>query len=148
MIFKSSGNLVNPNIVTYRSLGFGEAAILDTQAYELIINPCEFPEEFMIYANKFIAECRIDDAEQGYSDIPALEKINYPTFSELLKNHENLATNLIKDYLYFELFYHLFPNSENLKLVINNIKDVHTEGKTIVISGDTYPYKKNLTRPN
>lgn len=148
MIFKSSGNLVNPNIVTYRSLGFGEAAILDTQAYELIINPCEFPEEFMIYANKFIAECRIDDAEQGYSDIPALEKINYPTFSELLKNHENLATNLIKDYLYFELFYHLFPNPENLKLVINNIKDVHTEGKTIVISGDTYPYKKNLTRPN
>lgn len=142
MIFKSSGNVVNPNIVTYRSLGFGEAAILETQAYELIINPCEFPEEFLIYADTFITECRIDDAEQGYADIPALEKINYPTFSELLKNHENLATNLIKDYLYFELFYYLFPNSENLKLVINNIKDVHTENKSIVISGDTYPYKK------
>jgi len=142
MIFKSSGNLVNPSIVTYRSLGFGEAAILDTQAYELIINPCDFPEEFMTYADTFISECRIDDAEQGYADIPALAKINYPTFSELLENHENLATHLIKDYLYFELFYYLFPNSENLKLVINNIKDIHIEGKSMVISGDTYPFKK------
>jgi len=59
----------------------------------------------------------------------------------LLNNHPNLAASLIEDYLYFELFYHLFHNPTNLQLVINNINSVYTEKDSIIITGDTYPFR-------
>ncbi|MED7668533.1 hypothetical protein GXB78_15130 [Pseudomonas moraviensis subsp. stanleyae] len=141
MIFKCSGNAVNPNTVSYRSLGFGEAVTIKTQPYILQIKPGDFPREFEIIANTFISECRIDDTEQGYADIPELAIVDYPTFNELLNIHPNLAASLIEDYLYFELFYHLFQNPTNLQLVINNINNVYTEKGSIIITGDTYPFK-------
>jgi len=48
---------------------------------------------------------------------------------------------LIEDYLYFELFYHLFQNPTNLQLVINNINSVYTEKDSMIITGDTYPFR-------
>ena len=104
MLFRSVGTEINPNTVTYRSLGFGEKSILETKKYEMTINNDEFPKQLINHANSFIAECIIDDSEQGYADIPELEKINYPNFNEILNNHHNFAARLIKDYLYFELF--------------------------------------------
>lgn len=142
MIFKSAGTEVNLNTVTYRSLGFGEKSILETKKYEMTINNDEFPEKFINHANSFIAECKIDDSEQGYADIPELKKIGYPTFNEILNDHHNFAASLIKDHLYFELFYFLFPNSRELKVVINSIEDIKSDGRSITITGDTYPVQK------
>ncbi|GLH44722.1 hypothetical protein GRW89_21225 [Pseudomonas moraviensis] len=141
MIFKCSGNAVNPSTVSYRSLGFGEAVTIKTQPYILQIKPGDFPRKFEIIADTFISECRIDDTVQGYADIPELATVDYPTFNELLNIHPNLAASLIEDYLYFELFYHLFQNPTNLQLVINNINNVYTEKDSIIITGDTYPFK-------
>ncbi|MFJ4252066.1 hypothetical protein SAMN04488483_0312 [Pseudomonas helmanticensis] len=142
MIFRSAGTEINLNTVTYRSLGFGEKSILETKKYEMTINNDEFPEQFISHANSFIAECKIDDSEQGYADIPELEKIEYPTFDEILNNYHNLAASLIKDYLYFELFYFLFPNSKELKIVINSIENIKSDGTSITITGETYPVQK------
>lgn len=141
MIFKCSGNAVNPSTVSYRSLGFGEAVTIKTQPYILQIKLGDFSREFKIIADTFISECRIDDTVQDYVDIPELATVDYPTFNELLNTHPNLAANLIEDYLYFELFYHLFQNPTNPQLVINNINSVYTEKDSIIITGDTYPFK-------
>src|SRR4051812_23535054 len=67
MIFKCLGNAVNPNTVSYRSLGFGESVTIKTQPYILQIKPGDFPREFEIIADTFISECRIDDTVQGYA---------------------------------------------------------------------------------
>lgn len=139
MKFKSAGKKINLNKVSYRSLGFGEKSILETKKYEITIKNDEFPDQFINHANSFIVECKIDDSEQGYADIPELEKIDYPTFDKILENHHNLAASLIKNYLYFELFYFLFQKSENPELVINSINDVKSDETSITIMGDTYP---------
>ncbi|NHX02365.1 hypothetical protein [Pseudomonas koreensis] len=143
MKFKSAGKKINLNKVSYRSLGFGEKSILETKKYEITIKNDEFPDQFINHANSFIVECKIDDSEQGYADIPELEKIDYPTFDKILENHHNLAASLIKNYLYFELFYFLFQKSENPELVINSINDVKSDETSITIMGDTYPVQKS-----
>lgn len=111
MIFNYSGNAVNPNTVSYRSLGFEEKVTVKTQPYILQIKPGDFPRELEIIANTFISECGIDDSEQDDVDIPELATVDYPTSNELLNTRPNLTASLIEE-LYFELFYHFFskPN--------------------------------------
>lgn len=115
MIFRSAGTEINLNTVTYRSLGFGEKSILETKKYEMTINNDEFPEQFISHANSFIAECKIDDSEQGYADIPELEKIEYPTFYEILNNHHNLGASLIKTIFISSFFTFYSQTQKNLR---------------------------------
>jgi hypothetical protein len=140
MIFNYSGNAVNPNTVSYRSLGFEEKVTVKTQPYILQIKPGDFPREFEIIANTFISECGIDDSEQDDVDIPELATVDYPISNELLNTRPNLTASLIEE-LYFELFYHFFQHPTNLQLVINNINSVWTEKDTTIITGDTSLYK-------
>ncbi|WP_247268862.1 MULTISPECIES: hypothetical protein [Pseudomonas] len=143
MKFKSAGTKINLNKVSYRSLGFAEKSSFETKKYEMTINNDEFPEQFIKHANSLIIECKVDDSKQGYAHIPELEKINYPTFDKILKTHHYLAATLIKDYLYFELFYFLFQKSEKPEIFINSIKDVKSDEISITIMGDTYPTQKS-----
>ncbi|EJM18544.1 hypothetical protein PMI21_02116 [Pseudomonas sp. GM18] len=96
--------------------------------------------DFLERANSFITQCKIDDEQQGYAGIHALKKSNYQNFTDLIKNAPDLAALLIRDYLYFDLLDALFPTSENLKLVISNIKSVKIIDNTLIINGETFPY--------
>lgn len=141
MIFKSENNIIDPTSVTYRSLGFGEPLSKNNKKYTLSIKTHELPEQFHELTNAFIAECIQDDNKQGYTDIPALRDCNYPPFSTLIKNHPDVAVILIKDYLFFELFYLLFPSKGELELVINSISTVYYLDDTFHLCGETYPYR-------
>lgn len=141
MIFKSENNIIDPTSVTYRSLGFGEPLSNNAKKYTLSIKTHELPEQFHELTNAFIAECIQDDNKQGYADIPALRDCNYPPLSTLIKNHPDVAVILIKGYLFFELFYLLFPSKGELELVINSISGVYYLDDTFHLSGETYPYR-------
>ncbi|EJN20856.1 hypothetical protein PMI36_03920 [Pseudomonas sp. GM79] len=140
MIFKSAGQAINPSIVGYRSLGFGEDTTFETVEFELTTNTQELAMDFFRRADSFIAQCKIDDEQQGYADIQGLKELCYPNFSNLIKNAPDLAASLIKDYLYFDLLDSLFPTSKNLKIVINNIKNIKIIDSNLVINGETFPY--------
>lgn len=141
MIFKSENNIIDPTSVTYRSLGFGEPLSNNAKKYTLSINTHELPEQFYELTNTFIAECIQDDNKQGYADIPALRDCNYPPLSTLIRNRPDVAATLIKDYLFFELFYLLFPSKGELELVINSISGVYYLDDTFHLCGETYPYR-------
>ncbi|MDI2144536.1 MULTISPECIES: hypothetical protein [unclassified Pseudomonas] len=141
MKFTSEGEVINPCSVGYRSLGFGESTNLQTKNYELTAEFNELPVSFIKCANSFIEQCKIDDAEQGFPEIPELEELQYPDFLELVKKSPKQATELIKNYLYFDLLFSLFPNTNNLKLVINNITSISTTTAGIAITGETFPFK-------
>ncbi|WLH36727.1 hypothetical protein PSH79_05395 [Pseudomonas sp. FP2196] len=141
MIFKSSGELTDPRLVGYRSLGFGESISLETKTFELTISLSEIPELFLIHADAFIQQCEADDKQQEISDIPELEQLCYPNYSKLVEHHPALAVTLIKDYLYFDLLESLFPYSENLKLVINSIQNIILVHSSLIISGETFPFQ-------
>lgn len=146
MIFKSSGELTDPRLVGYRSLGFGENINIETKKFEFSINLSEIPEHFLKQANNFIQQCKEDDKQQEFADIPELEQLCYPDYSSMLEYHPALAATLIKDYLYFDLLNSIFPNSENLKLVINSIQSITIVDSSLIISGETFPFqlvKKN-----
>ncbi|WP_256679409.1 hypothetical protein [Pseudomonas sp. Fl4BN1] len=138
MKFTSAGQLIDPRTVGYRSLGFGEALSIPATPYELCVNHSDLPPRFVECAEAFIAECKTDDIAQGYVDIPELAALGYPSFSTLLQDHCDLAACLVQDYLYFELFFSLFPNSSVLKVVINNITSVCSKEASIRITGETF----------
>ncbi|MGE8411601.1 MAG: hypothetical protein ACN6QY_04470 [Pseudomonas sp.] len=138
MKFTSAGKRVEPSTVGYRSLGFGETSILETTPYTLEIDHDELPARFLECADGFISECRIDDKAQGYADIAPLQQLDYPGFRQLLKNEPDLAASLIRDYLYFELFFYLFASISGLEIVINDIASVHVTGTAVIITGQTF----------
>ncbi|WP_085686244.1 MULTISPECIES: hypothetical protein [unclassified Pseudomonas] len=140
MIFKSENKIIDPTSVTYRSLGFGEPLSNHAKKYTLSIKNHELPEQFYELTNAFITECIQDDNKQGYADIPELRDCNYPPLSILIKSHPGVAVTLIKDYLFFELFYLLFPSKGKLELVINSISGVYYLDDTFHLYGETYPY--------
>ncbi|HVI42220.1 MAG TPA: hypothetical protein VM577_16325 [Anaerovoracaceae bacterium] len=141
MIFKSENKTIDPTSVTYRSLGFGESLSNNAKKYTLSIKTQELPEHFHEIANAFISECIQDDKKQGYADIPALRDCDYPPLSILIKSHPDVAATLIKDYLFFELFYLLLPSKGKLELVINSISGVYYLDDTFYLCGETYPYR-------
>ncbi|WP_285357952.1 hypothetical protein [Pseudomonas sp. lyk4-R2A-10] len=141
MKFTSEGEVINPCSVGYRSLGFGESTNLQTKNYELTVEFNELPDSFIKCADSFIEQCKIDDTEQGHPEIPELEELQYPDFLELIQKNPKQATELIKNYLYFDLLFSLFPNTNNLKIVINNINSISTTTTGIAISGETFPFK-------
>jgi hypothetical protein len=141
MIFKSENKIIDPTSVTYRSLGFGEPLSNNAKKYTLSIKNHELPKQFYELTNAFIAECIQDDEKQGYADIPELRDCNYPLLSILIKSHPDVAATLIKDYLFFELFYLLFPSKGKLELVINSISGVYYLDDTFHLCGETYPYR-------
>ncbi|MDP9712374.1 UNVERIFIED_ORG: hypothetical protein J2X80_004475 [Pseudomonas fluorescens] len=141
MIFKSENNIIDPTSVTYRSLGFGEPLSNNAKKYTLSIKIHELPEQFYELTNALIAECIQDDNKQGYADIPELRDCNYPPLSTLIKNRPDVAATLIKDYLFFELFYLLFPSKGELELLINSISGVYYLDDTFHLCGETYPYR-------
>lgn len=55
-----------------------------------------------------------------------------------MTNHPDLAARLIRDYLYFDLFYSLFPNSVGLDVVINDITDLYLQEDSIIVTGKTF----------
>jgi hypothetical protein len=140
MIFKSENKIIDPASVTYRSLGFGEPLSNNAKKYTLSIKIHELPEQFYELTNAFIAECIQDDDKQGYADTPELRDCNYPPLSILIKSNPDVAVTLIKDYLFFELFYLLFPSKGKLELVINSISGVYYLDDTFYLCGETYPY--------
>ncbi|TBN32522.1 hypothetical protein [Pseudomonas sp. BGI-2] len=142
MNFKSAGEAINPHEVGYRSLGFGENPRIETTHYELIINTKELTDIFFKKADSFIHQCKIDDIQQGFADIKDLQDLNYANFKYLTEHNPNLASELLKDYLYFDLLDSLFPNSKNLKVAINDIKDIIIKDGNIIISGETFPFAK------
>jgi hypothetical protein len=142
MKFTSTGHLIDPRTVSYRSLGFGEAPTTPATPYELCINHSDLPHSFLECADTFTAECKTDDQAQGFIDIPELAALNYPSFRELLKDHPDLAARLVQDYLYFELFFSLFPNASDLKVVINSIARVDSKEGVIRLTGETYAARK------
>lgn len=77
MIFKSAGQTINPSVVGYRSLGFGEDTQLKTVDFELLISTQELTTNFLKRANFFIIQCKIDDKQQGYVDIQKLKELRY-----------------------------------------------------------------------
>lgn len=138
MKFTSAGKPIDPRTLSYRSLGFGEAVSLETTPYELILEHSDFPQHFLECADTFISECRTDDLEQGFADIPGLERLNYPTFQELLESQPEVAAALIDDYLYFELFFALFRDPSPLALVINSLTSTSAKGRSIILVGETF----------
>lgn len=141
MIFKSSGEIIDPRFIGYRSLGFGESVSLETKPFELTISISEIPERFLDQANTFIQQCQVDDKQQSVADIPELEYLGYPNFKKLFENQPELAATLIMDYLYFDLLYALFPNSHDLKVVINSIRNIALTDDKFIISGETFPFQ-------
>ncbi|WP_085586759.1 MULTISPECIES: hypothetical protein [unclassified Pseudomonas] len=141
MRFTSENETVNQHHIGYRSLGFGEPTDLKTKQYELIIELNKLPSSFIEHANTFIQQCRLDDTEQGFSDIQELQTLQYPEFYELTKKSPTLSASLIKDYLYFDLLFALFPQTENLKLVISNITSIQVSDTRLKITGETFPFK-------
>ncbi|AZC26888.1 MULTISPECIES: hypothetical protein [Pseudomonas] len=138
MKFTLAGQVIDPKSVGYRSLGFGEALAIAATPYELRISHSELPPDFLDHADSFTAQCQSDDLAQGFIDIPELEAIDYPGFRTLLTSHPDLAARLIRDYLYFDLFYSLFPNSVGLDVVINDITDLYLQEDSIIVTGKTF----------
>uniref|UniRef100_UPI0006A5A68B hypothetical protein n=2 Tax=Pseudomonas TaxID=286 RepID=UPI0006A5A68B len=100
MFFKSEGELVDASIVHYRLFEFGRDIELNNKKFELTFTLDELKPDFIILADSFIDQCRVDDLEQGFIDIPELEELNYPDFFSLLNNSPKLATDLMIDYLF------------------------------------------------
>ncbi|MGC5700751.1 hypothetical protein J4P02_11195 [Pseudomonas sp. NFXW11] len=147
MKFICAGNSLPPYAVACRELGFGETLKGVANPYELSLEVSELSPDFVMLADIFIAECRCDDLAQGYVDIPELAALDYPSFDELCQEHGPVAVLLIKDYLYFELFFSLFPYSPQVKAVINDIASISLQGSTLFISGQTYPVRRGPGLP-
>lgn len=100
------------------------------------------PDTFPNKADSFIQQCEVDDIQQGFADIEDLQNLGYANFEYLIENSPHLANTLLKDYLYFDLLDSLFPNSKNLKIVVNNIKSITIKNGQIMIYGETFPFVK------
>lgn len=143
MKFTSADQLIDPKTIGYRSLGFGEALTIPATLYELRIHHSDLPQCFLDCADTFAAECKTDDIDQGFVDIPELAELGYPSFRTLLKDHPDLAARLVQDYLYFELLFSLFPHSSGLNVVINSITRVSSKEGVMLLTGETYAAKQS-----
>ncbi|MDP9514435.1 hypothetical protein [Pseudomonas protegens] len=143
MKFTSADQLIDPKTIGYRSLGFGEALTIPATPYELRIHHSDLPQRFLECADTFAAECKTDDIDQGFVDIPELAELGYPSFRTLLKDHPDLAARLVQDYLYFELLFSLFPHSSGLNVVINSITRVSSKEGVLLLTGETYAAKQS-----
>lgn len=143
MKFTSAGQLIDPKTIGYRSLGFGEALTIPATLYELRIHHSDLPQCFLDCADTFAAECKTDDIDQGFVDIPELAQLGYPSFRALLQGHPDLAARLVQDYLYFELLFSLFPHSSGLNVVINSITRVSSKEGVLLLTGETYAAKQS-----
>lgn len=143
MKFTSADQLIDPKTIGYRSLGFGEALTIPATPYELRIHHRDLPQCFLDCADTFAAECKTDDIDQGFVDIPELAQLGYPSFKALLQGHPDLAARLVQDYLYFELLFSLFPHSSGLNVVINSITRVCSKDGVLLLTGETYAAKQS-----
>lgn len=143
MKFTSADQLIDPKTIGYRSLGFGEALTIPATLYELRIHHSDLPQCFLDCADTFAAECKTDDIDQGFVDIPELAQLGYPSFRALLQGHPDLAARLVQDYLYFELLFSLFPHSSGLNVVINSITRVCSKDGVMLLTGETYAAKQS-----
>ncbi|MDD1017884.1 hypothetical protein M5G24_02550 [Pseudomonas sp. TNT2022 ID1048] len=143
MKFTSADQLIDPKTIGYRSLGFGEALTIPATPYELRIHHSDLPQCFLDCADTFAAECKTDDIDQGFVDIPELAQLGYPSFRALLQDHPDLAARLVQDYLYFELLFSLFPHSSGLNVVINSITRVSSKEGVLLLTGETYAAKQS-----
>ncbi|AZD83096.1 MULTISPECIES: hypothetical protein [Pseudomonas] len=141
MFFKSEGELVDASIVHYRLFEFGRDIELNNKKFELTFTLDELKPDFIILADSFIDQCRVDDLEQGFIDIPELEELNYPDFFSLLNNSPKLATDLMIDYLFADLFDHLFKRTKEAKIIINKIHTLDYNNFEFTMTGETFQHE-------
>jgi hypothetical protein len=131
-----------PELVTFRELGFGENLSGDGAPYRIELDFDELTDTFQRKANDFIEQCRLDDLRLAEADIPKLRDLGYPPFQMLLKDELVLSSELIQDYLYFELLNCLFTaRPVDAAFVINDIGSVQVQDGEIVISGSGFTKK-------
>ncbi|MCB2251932.1 hypothetical protein KTQ74_08505 [Pseudomonas chlororaphis] len=135
MLFKSEGKSVDASIVHYRIFEFGRDIDMNNKKFELKFTLDELKPDFPILADSFIDQCRVDDHEQGFIDIPELEELNYPDFSSLLNDSPKLATYLMIDYLFADLFDHLFKRTKEAKIIINKIHALDYKNSEFTMTG-------------
>lgn len=141
MIFKSEGKLVDAAIVHYRLFEFGRDIDLNNKKFELRFTLDELKPDFIILADSFIDQCKADDLEQGFIDIPELEELSYPDFFSLLNNNPKLATYLMVDYLFADLFDHLFKRTKEAKIIINKIHTLEYNNFGFIMTGETFQHE-------
>ncbi|AZC28222.1 hypothetical protein C4K38_0231 [Pseudomonas chlororaphis subsp. piscium] len=141
MLFKSEGKLVDATIVHYRPFEFGRDIDLNNKKFELKFTLDELKPDFIILADSFIDQCRIDDLEQGFIDIPDLEELKYPDFFSLLNDTPKLATYLMTDYLFADLFDHLFKTTKEAKIIINKIHTLDYKNSEFIMTGETFQHE-------
>lgn len=129
-------------LVTFREMGFGEALSGSDASYRMKFSLDKLSGPFQQKANDFINQCRLDDLSLAEADIPKLRELGYPPFHMLLKDDPELSSELIQDYLYFELFGYLFTGSPaGTTFVINNIESVRIQNSEIIICGKGFSKK-------
>ncbi|BBN52119.1 hypothetical protein TRE132_02440 [Pseudomonas chlororaphis subsp. aurantiaca] len=141
MLFKSEGKLVDATIVRCRLFEFGRDIDLNNKKFELKFTLDELKPDLIILANSFIDQCKADDLEQGFIDIPELEELNYPDFSSLLNDAPELATHLMTDYLFADLFDHLFKRTKEAKIIINKIHTLDYNNLEFTMTGETFQHE-------
>lgn len=139
MIVISAGNVVAPQTLAQRELGFSQKVDRPTKALSFSVTLDELRPEFFALADIFIAECPIDDQQYGTVDIPEIQVLGYPDLQTLAERWPDVAAWLIREYLWQELLEHLFPyNKGCLELVINNLFTSELNGDVLTVTGETY----------
>lgn len=136
MKFHVDGNQIDPSLVIYRELGFGERLEPEGSLYTFELSLNEIGREFYDVADSFIEQCRRDDEKQEVSDIPELEKVGYLSSKTLLAKSPKIFESLIADYLYFDFLGSVFKGAAaDGRFVINSIEIVTVTGSKILVSG-------------
>jgi hypothetical protein len=96
-------------------------------------------------ANAFVENMKLDYEKTGDMDPKYLHDLGYPMIDTLVQ-HEASFCELIRVYLYSELFRHSFPWSppyRDVRWIINSIDAVRCRGRAIEVLGQVFRKVEN-----
>lgn len=127
--------------IIYNDQGFGCDPELPVQKFSVNIPMGYFLENFSNKFNEFIGECEQDDDNiEQKSDIPEVKELGYPLLKEAVEECPKLVSDLICDYLYFDLLEAIYGRNkrECWKFAINSLSSAVVHGQVVELVGSGY----------
>lgn len=140
MICEVNGEHKESQYISYREPGFGGSVELPLYPYVLRYGINEMCDLIAEDFNAFVHEMKLDFEQTGDAHPLYLHDLGYPPI-DILVQHESEFCQIIRTFLYSELFNSSFPWSQpyqNVRWIINNIDSVYYCQGVVVVTGQVF----------
>jgi hypothetical protein len=139
--FEIEGLPIPGDRVAYRAMNFGQPIPDRTPFRYALRRPVgEFSERLAQKLEQCVLELREDYEKFGDDDdatTVALAAAGWPTGEALYRDHPEVLTLVLRDYLYFDIL-NTYAPARDYDFLINTVDDVVRDGDDIVTTGTGY----------